>query len=57
MRLRFYIDPETGEPHLYKHRVSEVEVEQISATLARIGQAAMGPGSRSGALYLAGFCA
>jgi hypothetical protein len=29
MRLRFYIDPETGEPHIYKHRVSEAEVEQL----------------------------
>jgi hypothetical protein len=29
MRLRFYTDPETGEPHLYRHRVSEAEVEQI----------------------------
>jgi uncharacterized protein DUF4258 len=29
MLLRFYIDPETGEPHIYKHRVSEAEVEQL----------------------------
>jgi hypothetical protein len=29
MRLRFYIDPETGEPHIYKHRVSEAEVEHL----------------------------
>jgi len=29
MRLRFYIDPETGEPHIYRHRVSEAEVEQL----------------------------
>ena len=29
MRLRFHIDPETGEPHIYKHRVSEAEVEQL----------------------------
>jgi hypothetical protein len=29
MRLRFYIDPETGEPHIHKHRVSEGEVEQV----------------------------
>jgi len=28
MRLRFYIDRETGEPHIYKHRVSEAEVDQ-----------------------------
>jgi hypothetical protein len=29
MRLRFYIDPKTGEPHIYKHRVSEAEVEHL----------------------------
>ena len=31
MRLRFYIDPATGEPHIYKHRVSESEVEEVLA--------------------------
>ena len=29
MRLRFYIDPETGTPHIYNHRVSEAEVEEV----------------------------
>ena len=29
MRLRFYRDPETGEPHIYNHRVSEHEVQQV----------------------------
>lgn len=29
MELRFYIDPETGEPHIFRHSVSESEVEQI----------------------------
>jgi len=29
MQLRFYIDPETGEPHIHRHRVSEAEVEEI----------------------------
>ena len=27
--VRFYIDPETGEPHIYKHAVSEEEVEGV----------------------------
>ena len=27
MNLRFYIDPETGEPHCYRHGVDEDEVE------------------------------
>jgi len=29
MNVRFYIDPETGEPHIYNHNVSEEEVEEI----------------------------
>lgn len=29
MELRFYIDPETDEPHIYKHRILENEVEEV----------------------------
>lgn len=29
MELRFYIDSETGSPHLYRHHVTEVEVEDV----------------------------
>ena len=29
MEIRFYIDPETGEPHIYRHDVSEEEVEEV----------------------------
>ena len=29
MNVRFYIDPQTDLPHIYKHRVSEDEVEEI----------------------------
>jgi hypothetical protein len=29
MRLRFYIDPATDQPHIYKHGVSEDEVEDV----------------------------
>lgn len=31
MNTRFYIDPETGEPHIYRHSVSENEVEDVLA--------------------------
>ena len=31
MELRFYIDPDTGLPHIYGHGVSEAEVHQIMA--------------------------
>jgi len=29
VKIRFYIDPETDEPHIYNHGVSEDEVEEI----------------------------
>ena len=29
MKIRFYIDPETGEPHIYNHSVAEIEVEDV----------------------------
>jgi len=28
VELRFYIDPETAEPHIYRHGVTEDEVEE-----------------------------
>ncbi|HLG13957.1 MAG TPA: DUF4258 domain-containing protein [Blastocatellia bacterium] len=35
MNIRFYIDPETGLPHIYEHNVDELEVEEV---LARPGE-------------------
>ena len=29
MKLRFYLDPETGLPHIYKHEVSENEIAEV----------------------------
>lgn len=29
MNIRFYLDPATGEPHIYNHGVDEAEVEDI----------------------------
>lgn len=29
MNLRFYIDPETGLPHIHRHQVDEEEVEEV----------------------------
>lgn len=31
MAIRFYIDPETDEPHSQRHGVSEAEVEEVLA--------------------------
>jgi uncharacterized protein DUF4258 len=29
MNIRFYLDPETGEPHIYSHGVTEDEVADV----------------------------
>ena len=29
MEIRFYIDPETEQPHIYEHGVTEEEVRQV----------------------------
>jgi hypothetical protein len=29
MKTRFYIDPETGSPHIHKHGVTEEEAEEV----------------------------
>jgi hypothetical protein len=29
MRVRFYLDPQTGLPHIYRHSVTEPEVEDV----------------------------
>lgn len=29
MKLRFYLDPETEEPHIYGHSVTEQEAEEV----------------------------
>ncbi|MGH7909349.1 MAG: DUF4258 domain-containing protein [Thermodesulfobacteriota bacterium] len=44
MNIRFYIDPETGLPHIYRHKVFENEVEDV---LRRPGEDRLGrEGSR-----------
>jgi hypothetical protein len=35
LNVRYYLDPETETPHIYNHRVSEAEVEEV---LARPGE-------------------
>ncbi|MDQ3583611.1 MAG: hypothetical protein M3495_19285 [Pseudomonadota bacterium] len=29
VKLRFFIDPETGTPHIHNHAVNENEVEEV----------------------------
>jgi hypothetical protein len=31
MRVRLYLDPETGQPHIYEHDVDEAEVSHVLA--------------------------
>jgi len=31
VQLGYYIDPRTGEPHIYNHNVDENEVEEVLA--------------------------
>jgi len=39
MKVRYYIDPATDQPHIYKHDVAESEVEEV---LARAGEDRLG---------------
>jgi len=32
VRLRYYLDPATGEPHIHQHDVEENEVEAVLET-------------------------
>jgi len=44
MKVRYYIDPETGQPHIYNHNVAESESRRYSPAPARIGRVEMRPG-------------
>jgi hypothetical protein len=50
MHFRYYLDPETGYPHIYKHGVDEKEIEHI---LLNLGEDRPGrDGSRINALHM-----
>ena len=49
VKIRFYIDPETTEPHIYSHGVFEDEVEEVF--LSGLGQDRV---SREGSRILMG---
>ncbi len=36
MNIRFFLDPETGLPHIYNHEVNEDEVEDILTLFRQI---------------------
>jgi len=44
MKIRFYIEPQTKQPHIYKHNVTEEEIKDV---LTRPGEDRLGEeGSR-----------
>jgi hypothetical protein len=47
MELRFFIDPESGQPHIYDHGITEEEVRQV---MAKRGQDY--PGSKNSRMKL-----
>jgi hypothetical protein len=44
MKVRYYIDPATGQLHIYKHNVTETEVEEVLAHPVRTVRVATAPG-------------
>jgi hypothetical protein len=47
MTIRFYLDPETEQPHIYGNAVDEGEVIDVSRIQARIVRGEKAPGSPS----------
>jgi len=47
MKARYYIDPETGDPHIYNHGVPRTKRKRFSQDLAKTDQAWTIPGLRS----------
>jgi hypothetical protein len=52
MKLRFFKDPETGEPHIGKHAVTEEEVRQVMARPGQDRRASGDSRKRLGQTYL-----
>ncbi|MCY4615782.1 MAG: hypothetical protein OXC71_05240 [Chloroflexi bacterium] len=48
MNLRFHVDPETGDPHIYRHGVWEQEVEDVMGRQPRMCRGAATRASPSG---------
>lgn len=55
MNIRFYIDPGSGLPHIYKHGVEE-KSKRCLRILAKIAPGETGQGSSSVKLALDAFC-
>jgi hypothetical protein len=56
MEIRYYLDPDSGEPHIYEHGISELEVEQVlrgkGEDLAARGSSRMKLGQTGAGRYL-----
>lgn len=42
MHVRFYVDPETDAPHIYKHGIDEGEVMDVLSAQVRIVEVGQG---------------
>jgi hypothetical protein len=56
MELRFYEDPDTGQPHIYKHGVTEQELKKSYADMAKTCARPETRAGRSAKLWLAATC-
>ena len=56
MRIRYYLDPMSGIPHIYGHNVSEAEVEDVLSGAAedRTRRIAGGNGANGGRTLCSG---
>ena len=52
MEIRFFLDPETRQPHIYEHGVIEEEVRQILLTMETTSEAKETHGTSSARLRL-----
>ena len=43
MEIRFHLDPETGQPHIFRHDVSQTEVERGLRSEGRASRALTAP--------------
>lgn len=51
MNVRFHIDPETGQPHIYEHGVTEAEALQVLHCPERLSRAEATRGLLSAKLW------
>jgi len=56
MEVRYYIDPDSRQPHIYQHGVVEQEVEEVCGDRERIAQGVKDHGLRLGKREMGATC-